>query len=95
MYIYFPYLLVQEMEKQVNAGRVRSIGVSNFNKYQLEKLCKEATIQPSCLQIEMHAALQQKELLEFCKSKNIVITAYSPLGSPGSKQHFKDKYQVR
>lgn len=84
----------REMEKQVKAGKVRSIGVSNFNRKQLERLCKEATIQPSCLQIELHAALQQKELRDFCKEKNIIVTAYSPLGSPGSRQHFQDKYKL-
>lgn len=48
-----------------------------------------ATIQPVSLQIELHAYLQQTELVEFCKTKNIIVTAYSPLGSKGIGNFFK------
>lgn len=84
----------REMEKHVTEGRVRSIGVSNFNKRQLEHLCDNAGIAPACLQVEMHAAMQQEQMREVCANRRIALTAYSPLGSPGSKQHFKTKYQL-
>ncbi|KAL3286147.1 hypothetical protein HHI36_000659 [Cryptolaemus montrouzieri] len=73
----------KEMEKQVDAGLTKSIGVSNFNKTQLERIIKNARIKPSSLQIELHAYLQQNELVDFCKKDKIIVTAYSPLGSPG------------
>ncbi|KAK9883005.1 hypothetical protein WA026_001218 [Henosepilachna vigintioctopunctata] len=81
-----------EMEQQVEKGRTRSIGLSNFNMEQVERICKSCKIVPSVLQVELHAYLQQKELVEKCKELGIVVTAYSPLGSPGANQHFSSKY---
>jgi len=63
-------------------GKVRSIGVSNFNVKQLETLIKETQVVPVVNQVESHPYLPQKELLEFCRKNNIYLTAYSPLGTP-------------
>lgn len=71
------------MEKQVEAGLTRAIGISNFNVRQLQRVLDTAKIPPANLQIELHAYHQQKELVDFCRKNNIVVTAYSPLGSPG------------
>lgn len=70
------------MEQVQLKGLTKSIGVSNFNKRQLERVLANSQIPPVTNQIEVHPYLNQKKMMEFCKSKNIVITAYSPLGSP-------------
>ena len=70
-----------EMEKLYNDGLVKAIGVSNFSSQKLADLIKKAEIIPMVNQIECHPLLQQKELIDFCNKNQIVVTAYSPLGS--------------
>ncbi|XP_044760454.1 aldo-keto reductase family 1 member A1-like isoform X2 [Coccinella septempunctata] len=84
-----------KMETQVEEGRVRSIGLSNFNIAQIEKICLSCKIKPAVLQIEHHAYLQQPELIDRCKQLGVTVTAYSPLGSPGANQHFSTKYNYK
>jgi len=71
-----------EMEKAVDAGLVKSIGLSNFNIEQIDEICEMSRIKPAVLQCESHPYLTQKDLIAHCKKHNIVFTAYSPLGSP-------------
>lgn len=70
------------MEGVKKAGLARSIGVSNFNQDQLERILANCEIPPAMVQIEIHPYLTQQKLIDFCRSKDIAITAYSPLGSP-------------
>jgi len=71
------------MEALVEKGLTKSIGVSNFSKDQVARLLKNCKIRPANNQIEHHVYLQQRDLVDFCKSENITVTAYSPLGSKG------------
>lgn len=61
------------------AGLTRSIGVSNFQIHHLAELEKETGVLPSVNQVERHPWLDQKELLAYCRKKNIQLEAYSPL----------------
>lgn len=78
------------MEAEKQKGRAKAIGVSNFNKSQLQRILKIAAEPLENLQIEVHAFLQQQELVEFCKEHDISVCAYSPLGSRGSAKLFQD-----
>lgn len=69
------------MEYLYNSGLVKSIGVSNFKCNQLEKLIEKANIIPAVNQIEFHPGQVQKEIREYCFKKNIIVEAWSPLGS--------------
>lgn len=72
----------KEMEKCVELGLAKSIGVSNFNSKQLQRLLEHANIKPVTNQVEVHPYLNQKKLIEFCKDRDVIITCYGPLGSP-------------
>ncbi|CAJ0922411.1 unnamed protein product [Ranitomeya imitator] len=71
------------MEACRDAGLVRSIGVSNFNRRQLELILNMSRLKykPVCNQVECHIFLNQSKLLAFCKSHDIVLVGYSVLGS--------------
>ncbi|KAJ6605374.1 NADP-dependent oxidoreductase domain-containing protein [Mycena vulgaris] len=69
-----------EMEKIHASGRARAIGVSNFSIKTLEQLFKTAKIVPAVNQVEINAYLAQTELIDYCRKKGIVVTAYSPTG---------------
>jgi len=72
----------------VDAGRAKSIGLSNFNSQQIEKIVKNARIMPANLQVELSAYFQQKKLREVCKKYQITVCAYGPLGSPGRVAYY-------
>ncbi|XP_068142752.1 1,5-anhydro-D-fructose reductase isoform X2 [Drosophila tropicalis] len=80
------------MEKLVEMGLVRSLGVSNFNLAQLQRLIDNCHIKPVALQIECHIELIQWPLLKYCETENIAVTAYSPLGRPKLSKPLPDYY---
>ncbi|VAH66376.1 unnamed protein product [Triticum turgidum subsp. durum] len=72
------------MEKLHDAGKARAIGVSNFASKKLGDLLAVARIPPAVDQVECHPGWQQSKLHSFCQSAGVHLSAYSPLGSPGS-----------
>ncbi|KAF8608380.1 putative GCY1-galactose-induced protein of aldo/keto reductase family [Ceratobasidium sp. AG-I] len=72
------------MEKLLETGKVKNIGVSNFSIKHLEILLPKATVVPAINQLELHPCYPRYELLEYCQSKGIHLTAYCPLGQYNS-----------
>lgn len=71
----------EAMEQFVKEGKVRDIGVCNFNCQGLRDLLSYAQVPVSVLQVEMHPYLTQEKLLRMASEHGIVVTAYSPLGA--------------
>lgn len=71
----------KQMEEAKNLNLTSHIGVSNFSVKKLKDLVSKAKEKPEMNQIELHPLLQQNDLLAYCKSQDILVTAYSPLGS--------------
>lgn len=74
----------KEMEKLLKTGKTKAIGVSNYSVPFLEELLPHCEVTPAANQVENHPYLPQQEIVDFCKSKGILVEAYSPLGSTGS-----------
>ena len=70
----------ETMQEFSSDGRATHIGVSNFHAHHLEAIIKATGVTPFANQIEVHPYLVQKELIDFCHSKRILVEAWSPLG---------------
>jgi len=71
------------LEKLYKDGRVKAIGVSNFEIEHLQRLMQETEIKPVVNQVECHPYLAQNELKQFCKQQNIFVEAWAPLAKGG------------
>ena len=69
------------IEEQYNAGRIRSIGISNFRPYHIEELMKTAKIAPMVNQIRLCPGDTQDEVVDYCRARGMLLEAYSPLGT--------------
>ncbi|MDM1061528.1 aldo/keto reductase [Empedobacter falsenii] len=86
-------------EEIYKSGKAKSIGVSNFNINHLEALFETAEIKPMVNQIEIHPGHSQPELVDFCKQHDLLVEAWSPLGSGRILENelivsLSDKYNV-
>ncbi|PYH44967.1 Aldo/keto reductase [Aspergillus saccharolyticus JOP 1030-1] len=70
------------MERLVDTGKTKHIGVANFNARKLRCLLERARIKPAVNEIELHPYLPQTELLEMCREAGIHVIAHQPLGGP-------------
>ncbi len=72
----------RQMEKLVDMGLVRTIGMSNMTITKLEQVLPLCRIKPTVLEVEISPSFQQPKLFEYCEKHDIQLIAYSPLGSP-------------
>lgn len=70
----------RQMEEAYKAGKVRAIGLSNFNEAQIREILNICEVKPAVLQTEVHPYFQENELKEFLDDEGIVIQAWYPLG---------------
>jgi len=70
------------MQKLVDVGLARNIGLSNFNSRQVAALLTSARVRPAVLQVESNPRFGNEALRRYCESENIVMVGFSPFGSP-------------
>ena len=70
----------RQMEKAYKEGKVKAIGLSNFNEKQIEEILDICEVKPAVLQTEVHPYSQEKELKKFLAKEGIIIQAWYPLG---------------
>ena len=70
----------KRMEKAYKEGKVKAIGLSNFNQAQIEEILGVCEVNPAVLQTEVHPYFQEEELKAFLHKEGIVIQAWYPLG---------------
>lgn len=72
------------MEEYVDAGKIRAIGVSNFNPHHVDELLAYARIKPAVNQIEIHPYMTQQEVVGNTFAKGIQVEGWAPLGQGGA-----------
>ncbi|OUM63861.1 hypothetical protein PIROE2DRAFT_43103 [Piromyces sp. E2] len=75
------------LEEFYKAGKIKAIGVSNFEKVDIENILANGTVKPAVNQVLAHIGNTPFNLIEYCKSKDIVVEAYSPMGHGEIMKH--------
>lgn len=70
----------RQMEKAYKEGKVKAIGLSNFNQGQIEEILGLCQVKPAVLQTEVHPYFQEQELKKFLSKEGMIIQAWYPLG---------------
>jgi len=70
-----------DMEEAYGSGELKAIGLSNFKRHHIEDILAAGDITPMADQMEFHPLMQDNGLLEYCRGKNIVFEAWSPLAN--------------
>lgn len=72
------------LEEYVDAGKIRAIGLSNFNPHHIDDLLKYARIKPVVNQIEIHPYMTQQEVVGYTFAQDIQVEGWAPLGQGGA-----------
>jgi alcohol dehydrogenase (NADP+) len=79
----------RQMERLVDMGLVRAIGMSNMTIPKLEAVLPRCRIKPALIEMELHPCFQQPRLFDYCVARGILPIAYCPLGSPNRPERDK------
>lgn len=83
-----------QMERLVDMGLVKQIGVSNVTIPKLKMILRDCRIKPAVNEMELHPSFQQQELYDFCKENGIEIIGFCPVGSPARPERDKTPEDV-
>lgn len=75
------------MEELHAEGKIKSLGLSNFLPHHMKSIVENCKIMPVANQLELHPGYMQDASVEYCKSKNVLVQAWSPLGRSQLLQH--------
>ena len=75
------------MEELYAEGKIKGIGLSNFLPHHLDNILSNAKVMPLVNQLEVHPGYSQEAVAAYCKGKNILVQAWSPLGRSNVLQH--------
>jgi alcohol dehydrogenase (NADP+) len=84
----------RQMERLVDMGLVRNLGMSNMTIPKLEAVLDKCRIKPALIEMELHPALQQKELFNWCTAHSIQPVGFCPVGSPNRPERDKTPEDV-
>lgn len=84
----------RQMERLVDGGLVRHIGMSNMTIAKLEAILPNCRIQPALIEMELHPSFQQAELFTYCTQRNIQPVGYCPVGSPNRPERDKTEADI-
>ena len=87
------------MEELYQEGKIRAIGLSNFLPHHIENILEDCTVRPAVDQIEYHPGYSQEAAVQYCKERDILVQAWSPIGrqrvlTEGLVQELAEKYGV-
>lgn len=87
------------MEELYQEGKIRAIGLSNFLPHHIENILEDCTVRPAVDQIEYHPGYSQEAVVQYCKERDILVQAWSPIGrqrvlTEGLVQELAEKYGV-
>ena len=68
------------MEELYQEGKIRAIGLSNFLPHHIENILEDCTVRPAVDQIEYHPGYSQEAVVQYCKERDILVQAWSPIG---------------
>ena len=84
----------RQMERLVDMGLAKSIGMSNMTVPKLEAVLPLCRIKPALIEMELHPSFQQPELFDYCVSKGIQPVGYCPIGSPNRPERDRSAEDV-